>query len=150
VQIPLCYHDRAGRTVVAEYRTFKAFFSYAREDAKADRRLIEALGRELEQRVNVQFVNDRFEIWRDTERLRLGDKWSPKIEAELRSADILIVLLTPRWLGSKSSARSRSRPAAATALPICTPSRRPRLICCWRSCRDSGDSDRRVCGPLCP
>lgn len=81
-------------------RAYRAFFSYARADAAADPKLIEALTKDLEERVNIKLLDDRFEIWRDTERLRLGDNWEPKLEAELRRSDILIVLLTPRWLGS--------------------------------------------------
>jgi TIR domain len=81
-------------------RTFRAFFSYARDDAAADPKLVDALTTDLQRRVNVKFANDRFEIWRDTEGLRLGDRWDPKIEGILRASDILIVLLTPRWLGS--------------------------------------------------
>src|SRR3712207_1070134 len=81
-------------------RTFKAFFSYAHIDARADPQLVEALTRTLEDRVNVKLASDTFEIWRDTEGLRTGDRWDPKIEAALRASDVLIVLLTPRWLGS--------------------------------------------------
>jgi tetratricopeptide (TPR) repeat protein len=95
---------QSGSTPGAEpqARTFRAFFSYAHADAKADPELIEALTEGLEQRVNVLFINDdRFEIWRDVDGLRLGDKWEAKIEAVLHEMDILIVLLTPRWLGSK-------------------------------------------------
>jgi hypothetical protein len=82
--------------------TFRAFFSYAHLDAEADPKLIEALTTALELRTNVQLVNDSFEIWRDTEELRLGDKWEPRIEEVLRGSDILIILLAPRWLGSKN------------------------------------------------
>ena len=80
---------------------FKGFLSYARKDAEADPRLITALTSELQNRVNLKFANDRFVIWRDEDRIRLADKWEDKIKAELRSADILIVLLTPSWLGSE-------------------------------------------------
>lgn len=85
-----------------QHRTYRAFFSYARADAVADPRLIAALTSDLQRRVDIKLTNDRFEIWRDVENLRLGDKWEPKLEAELRSSDVLIVLLTPRWLGSEN------------------------------------------------
>jgi hypothetical protein len=79
---------------------FKVFFSYSHFDEEADPRLILAFTEELQKRLNPMFVDGDVEVWRDTERLRLGDRWDAKIEGELRSSDILIVLLTPRWLGS--------------------------------------------------
>jgi hypothetical protein len=81
-------------------RTFKAFFSYSHLDARTDPGLVEALTRTLEDRVAVKLVNDNFEVWRDTEGLRTGDRWDARIEEALRISDVLIVLLTPRWIGS--------------------------------------------------
>src|SRR6266508_2463978 len=85
---------------MAAQRPMKAFLSYARQDAVADPRFVESLTSELEQRVNVRLPNSRFEIWRDTKRIRTGEWWSAQIEAALRESDILIVLLTPKWIGS--------------------------------------------------
>jgi TIR domain len=82
-------------------RVFRAFFSYARQDAVADPRLIDFLTVELERRVDVRLVNDHFEIWRDKEHIRTGDKWNAKIDTALQQCDIFIILLTPRWLGSE-------------------------------------------------
>jgi hypothetical protein len=82
-------------------RIFKGVLSYARADAHADPSLIEALESELPQRINSNLVNDRFELWRDTNMLRMSDKWVNEIESALRAADILLVLVTPRWLGSE-------------------------------------------------
>ncbi len=79
---------------------FKAFFSYAHRDADADPSLVEAFTTTLEKRVNAKLANARFEIWRDKHQLRTGDKWDPKIEAAVRESDVLIVLLTPRWVES--------------------------------------------------
>lgn len=81
-----------------EHRVFKAFFSYAHHDADTDPTLIAALTNELEKRVNAKLANARFAMWRDKEGLRTGELWNSKIEAELREADVLIVLLTPRWV----------------------------------------------------
>jgi hypothetical protein len=81
-------------------REFTAFFSYACQDAQADPLLIEALTNQLETRVNVRLVNDRFSIWRDKEDIRTGDKWDSKIQSVISTSDIFIVLLTPKWLGS--------------------------------------------------
>ena len=85
---------------MASKRAFSAFFSYAHQDAFADPDLFRALTEELENRVKVRLTNDTFEIWRDTDGLRVGDKWKPKLEEVIRSSDVLIVLLTPRWIGS--------------------------------------------------
>src|SRR5688500_4330 len=83
-------------------RIFKAFFSYARQDAETDPALVDAFTEELEHRVNSKLSEDRFYIWRDTEGLHVGDMWSPQIEIELRASDILVLLATPRWLGSEN------------------------------------------------
>jgi hypothetical protein len=84
-----------------ELPVFKAFFSYAHHDAETDPTLIAALTNELENRVNAKLANARFAIWRDKDDLRTGDLWNPKIEAEVRGSDVLIVLLTPRWVESE-------------------------------------------------
>jgi formylglycine-generating enzyme required for sulfatase activity len=86
---------------MAEQEIFKGFFSYARDDGETDPLLITALTTELERRVNARLVNAQFAVWRDTERLRVGERWDDAIGGELRRADVLIVLLTPRWIGSE-------------------------------------------------
>jgi hypothetical protein len=110
---------------VAEHRTFQAFFSYAHHDAETDRRLVEALTTELEKRVTARLVNDRFVIWRDTKGLRTADLWNPAIENALRSSDLLIVLLTPRWLTSdycrKEYAIFQEIEASASDIPLVAP-----------------------------
>jgi len=82
------------------HRTFTAFFSYAHHDADTDPQLVEAFTVALEKRVNAKLTNARFMIWRDEEGLRTGDQWAHKLEEAVRSSDILIVLLTPRWIDS--------------------------------------------------
>jgi hypothetical protein len=86
---------------MAEQENFRGFFSYARHDGETDPGLIVALTTELEGRVNARLVNARFVIWRDTERLKVGERWDDTIDGELRCADLLIVLLTPRWIASE-------------------------------------------------
>jgi hypothetical protein len=85
---------------MAEHPTFTGFFSYAHHDAKINPSLISDFTVELEGRVASKLTNARFEIWRDKEGLRTGNRWNEKIEAELRHAHVLIVLLTPRWIDS--------------------------------------------------
>src|SRR4051812_33904381 len=81
-------------------RTFRAFLSYAHIDAQADPKLVKALTTTLEMRVRARLAVGDFTIWRDTDGLRTGDPWASKIKAALRASDVLIVLLTPRWVGS--------------------------------------------------
>jgi hypothetical protein len=65
-------------------RTFTGFFSYAHIDAQADPKLVDALTTTLETRVRARLAVGEFTIWRDTQGLRTGDRWDPKIEAALR------------------------------------------------------------------
>ena len=81
-------------------RIFKSFLSYARQDADTDAHLFSALSEKLTGRVNGMLTNAQFTIWRDST-LPTGSLWESGIEKELRSSDILIVLLTPRWIGSE-------------------------------------------------
>src|SRR4051794_1115586 len=89
-----------GRTGMSNSMIFKAFFSYAHHDARADPKLVEAITRTLPSHVTSRFVSDTFELWRDTEDLRTGERWDARIEEALRASHVLIVLLTPRWIGS--------------------------------------------------
>jgi len=81
-------------------RIFKSFFSYARQDADTDPHLVSALSETLTGRVNGMLTNAQFTIWRDST-VPTGSLWESSIENELRSSDILIVLLTPRWMNSE-------------------------------------------------
>jgi len=85
---------------MVEHATFNGFFSYAHHDAEIDPSLIADFSSGLEGRVDSRLTNARFAIWRDREDLRTGERWDDKIEAELRRAHVLIVLLTPRWTES--------------------------------------------------
>jgi hypothetical protein len=86
---------------MSEHKTYRGVFSYAHHDAETDPGLVKAFTETLEHRVNSKLANARFEIWRDEEGLRTGDKWNEKIETELRACDVLLVLLTPRWIESE-------------------------------------------------
>jgi hypothetical protein len=86
---------------MSEHKTYRGFFSYSHHDAETDPGLVKAFTKTLEDRVNAKLANARFEIWRDEEGLRTGNKWSDKIEEELRGSDVLVVLLTPRWIESE-------------------------------------------------
>jgi TIR domain len=62
--------------------------------------MVEAFYSELEKRVDANLVNATFQIWRDKEKLKIGDRWNQSIEAAIDSSDIFIVLLTPKWISS--------------------------------------------------
>jgi len=83
-----------------DHNVFKGFFSYSHHDAITDPDLATMFTEDLENRINAKLANARFVIWHDKEGLRTGNRWNDKIEAEIRSSDILIVLLTPRWIES--------------------------------------------------
>jgi len=85
---------------MAEPKIYRGFFSYAHHDAETDPLLIKALTGGLERVVNSRLTNARFIIWRDKDGIRTGERWNAKIEAEIRSTDILIVLVTPKWIES--------------------------------------------------
>lgn len=79
--------------------TFKGFFSYAHHDAAASPRLVDTLKVTLELAVNANLVNATFTMRQDS-KLRTGDFWDPAIESELRTSDLLVVLLSPCWISS--------------------------------------------------
>jgi hypothetical protein len=78
----------------------KGFFSYTHRDAEVDPLIVEAFSSHLEERVDAKLVNARFEIWRDKEKLQLGDHWDQRIGSAIDSSHIFIVLLTPKWISS--------------------------------------------------
>jgi hypothetical protein len=77
-----------------------AFLSYAHADLGTDPALVAALTAGLESRIKARFFKTEFQICMDTEILRTGDAWNPTLDQAVRSADILIVLLSPKWLES--------------------------------------------------
>jgi TIR domain len=86
---------------MSKHNTYKGFFSYSHHDAETDPGLVKAFTTLLEDRVNAKLANARFKIWRDEEGLRTGDTWNEKLEAQLKASDVMIVLLTPRWIESE-------------------------------------------------
>lgn len=58
----------------------------------------------LENAIRYEFKDlgpDRPTTWRDTKRIESGDQFLPEIEEALKSASILLVVLSPNWLASK-------------------------------------------------
>ncbi len=96
--------SKAGcaQTEIAEARArvFRGFFSYSHFDAEVDPSIAEAFYSSVEKRVNANLVNATFQIWRDKEKLKVGDYWDQAIQAAIGSSDVFIVLLTPKWISS--------------------------------------------------
>jgi hypothetical protein len=91
---------RASPWTTTTAEKFVGFFSYAHSDAAIDPALFEATSSELEKRVDANIVNATFEIWRDNKKLRTGDYWEDDIQKAIRSADVMVLLLTPKWVSS--------------------------------------------------
>jgi len=85
---------------MAAQQVFRGFFSYAHHDARTYPQFVKAFVDRLEGSVSGELTNASLEIWRDKDGLRTGDKWDRKIEQELRSSQVLIVLLSPKWIES--------------------------------------------------
>ena len=62
---------------------FKGFFSYSHLDAGVDPKIVEAFSSKLEKRVNSKLVNASFEIWRDKDKLQVGDYWDERIQGAI-------------------------------------------------------------------
>jgi hypothetical protein len=75
-----------------------AFLSYARKDDELGER-ITAFRDRLTREVGALLGED-FEIFRDTEDIVTGEKWEDRVERGIRSADLLIAIVTPRFLKS--------------------------------------------------
>ncbi|MDP3657794.1 MAG: toll/interleukin-1 receptor domain-containing protein [Brevundimonas sp.] len=87
---------------VTEHAEITAFLSYAHADFATDPALITDVAEALEARVNARLFRTKFRIWRDKTNLRIGDTWELELEQAVRSADILIILLSPKWLESNN------------------------------------------------
>lgn len=85
---------------MAENAVFKAFLSYAHQDAKTHASFFEGIRTILPNFITSKLINARLEFWWDKDGIRTGDRWDNRIEDALRSSHILIVLLSPRWLTS--------------------------------------------------
>ncbi|MCX8512623.1 MAG: TIR domain-containing protein, partial [Chthoniobacteraceae bacterium] len=62
----------------------KIFLSYGRRDAA-----------DIAERLHRDLTAAGFEVWRDTQEIRSGSQWQDEIEAGLRSAQVVVSLLSP-------------------------------------------------------
>ncbi|MCX8511999.1 MAG: TIR domain-containing protein, partial [Chthoniobacteraceae bacterium] len=67
----------------SEERT-KIFLSYGRRDAA-----------DIAERLHRDLTAAGFDVWRDTQEIRSGSQWQDEIEAGLRSAQVVVSLLSP-------------------------------------------------------
>jgi hypothetical protein len=81
--------------------TFQAFFSYSHHDAQFDPELVAHFSTKLEGIVTSRLAKDQFRVWRDINQIRGGDDWNEQLQSAVRSSQFLIVLLTPKWMGSR-------------------------------------------------
>jgi len=80
---------------------FQGFFSYARIDAEADPKLVDALTQTTcnkSQSANLRNAN--FAIWRDVNNIRTGDIWNKEIDDAVRSSQVFIALVSPKWFSN--------------------------------------------------
>jgi hypothetical protein len=96
----LLVRSDSERKPSANPNRFQAFFSFAYNDLATDPQLLAMLTVELEKRVTARLVNKDFTIWADYSALRSGVQWNSAIEDAIRASDVLIILLTPRWIMS--------------------------------------------------
>lgn len=86
---------------IDEKQEIKAFFSYSHADGEVDPEMILSFTNDLQKRVDARLTNASFEIWIDRERLKVGYNWNERILDAIKGSHILIVFLSPKWMGSE-------------------------------------------------
>jgi hypothetical protein len=82
-----------------------AFMSYSRRYEADFREEHTVFLDGVTRRVNENPSASPFTIWRDKYQLLVGKPWSPELEAAVRQADILLVILSGNWLQSPHCAK---------------------------------------------
>lgn len=80
---------------------YQAFLSYSRKDAGVDAELINHFSSTLQELMNVRLSKCSFEVFKDVDKIRLGEYWSERLEKAIRESHFLIVLLSPSWIRSE-------------------------------------------------
>ena len=80
---------------------FIAFFSYAHIDDEYDEGRITGLRRRLEQEMHMK-TGKVFPIFQDRRDISLGQQWRDRIENSITGSTLLIAVITPSFLQSKS------------------------------------------------
>lgn len=81
--------------------SFVAFFSYVRRNDKRDRGRLTDLRKALEYELWAQTAKN-LRIFQDVEDIDWGDQWKKRITSALDNSDLLITIVTPGYLESRS------------------------------------------------
>jgi WD40 repeat protein len=94
----------------------KVFISYGRKDA-----------RELVDRLCVDLTAAGFDVWRDTREIRAGTDWQAEIIDGLRSAQVVVAVLTPHSVrtSTKSADQTDSVCLGEITYALCNPPPQP-------------------------
>lgn len=85
--------DDGNKNVTTKKLHLKIFLSYAHEDA------------DLKDQLDMSLIalkrDERISIWQDTTSIQGGDEWHEKIKEGLQNADIILLLISSNFIGSK-------------------------------------------------
>jgi hypothetical protein len=86
------------------------FVSYAHADDASQASWVEALVNELEREVRKRLgagIGSEARIWRDTERLRVGDNWPDALNDAVKGAATFLAVVSPNYMASRVCAEER-------------------------------------------
>ncbi len=81
--------------------SYKAFFSYVRQNDQHDGRKLSALRRLIEMEVWAQTA-ESFELFQDQDDIEWGEDWQKRIKQALDKSKFLIAVITPSYLRSEA------------------------------------------------
>jgi hypothetical protein len=86
------------------------FVSYAHADDASQASWVEALVNELEREVRKRLgagIGSEARIWRDTERIRVGDNWPATLSDAVKGAATFLAVVSPNYMTSRVCAEER-------------------------------------------
>ena len=86
------------------------FVSYAHADDASQASWVEALVNELEREVRKRLgagIGSEARIWRDTERIRIGDNWPDALSDAVKGAATFLAVVSPNYMASRVCAEER-------------------------------------------
>lgn len=81
--------------------TLKGFWSYVREDDKAEGGRIAQLGRDIGDQFRM-LTNEELDLFLDRDSIDWGDDWGQRIETALANVAFVVPILTPRYFASSA------------------------------------------------
>lgn len=80
-----------------------AFFSYAHIDweAPSDKKVIDSVCEQLTGQARAELGRRDFDLWRDVDKLRWGERWSEELFGALAGCNLFIPLISRAWFNSK-------------------------------------------------